>query len=192
MTENEHPASGDPALGAGIQTIVGSSRALPKGSQHAGEVSESQIIEASVYLRTRDEAAIMTKLGGIADPEVRRMVQANARTALYRDDLREVSDFVKSHGLFVTALAPARLLIRVAGSPSAIHAAFGVKLALYKDGSTKFRSFDGEIQLPEHLHALIESVLGLDSRFVAHTRIRQSHPAQSPSVGPNSLATRPS
>ncbi|NPD68546.1 S8/S53 family peptidase [Lichenicola cladoniae] len=188
MTETRHSASTGRAARTGFRTINGSCRALPEGSQHAGDVPADHIIEASIYLQPRDEAAITARLAAIADPDARRSALSDARTELYRGDMREVSDYATLHGLTVTLLAPARRLIRVAGSPSAIEAAFGTKLSLYRNGSTEFRGHDGDIQLPEHLHALVESVLGLDSRAVAHTRIVRPHQAQPNGLEPNKLA----
>ena len=182
MTETTPPASKH-----GFRTIAGSCRILPAGSREIGAVPEDHVVEASLYLRPRDESALTASLGGIADPDLRRSQLASGRTALYREDLRQVSDYAASHGLTVMEAAPARRLVRVGGPPSAIEAAFGTRLALYHDGAREFRGHRGDIQLPEHLHGLVESVLGLDSRAIAHTHIVRPHKAQPSGLEPNKI-----
>lgn len=189
MTETRHSTTASHAVRAGFRTISGSCRVLPEGSQHAGDVPADHIIEASIYLQPRDETAIAARLAAIAEPDARRGALSDARADLYRGDMREVANYATSRGLTVTQLAPARRLIRVGGSPAAIEAAFGTKLSLYRHGGAEFRGHDSDLQLPDHLHALVQSVLGLDSRAIAHTRIVRPHLAQSNGLEPNKLAT---
>ncbi len=186
MTETTHP-SAPPTPRHGFRTLVGSCRTLPSGSREVGAVPEDHVVEASIYLKPRDESGFTASFGSITDTDLRRSQLADARTALYREDLRQLSDYVTSQALTVMQVAPARRLIRVGGSPSAIEAAFGTRLALYHDGGSQFRGHQGDIQLPEHLHGLVESVLGLDSRAIAHTHIVRPHRAQPSGLEPNKI-----
>ncbi len=172
---------------AGFRALSGSCRTLPAGSTRVGAVPDDHVVEASIYLKPHDEAALNRELAAIADPDAKRAHLATARAALYRDDIRQVSAYASSHGLTVTQAAPARRLVQVAGSPSAIGAAFGTALSMYHAGGVEFRGHSGEVQLPEHLHGLVESVLGLDTRAIAHTRIVRPRLAQPAGLEPNKI-----
>ena len=188
MAETHHPTPTHPAARPGFRTLGGSCRRLPANSRHVGAVPDDHFIEASIYVRRRDETSLIADLGQAgADPDARRARLGAARTSLYLDDLRQVSDYASLHGLTVIEVAPARRLIRVGGSPSAIEAAFGTTLGLYEAGAGQFRGHVGDVELPEHLHGLVESVLGLDSRAIAHTRIVRPHKAQPAGLEPNKL-----
>ena len=185
MTTPPSPASTTPPHG--FRSLAGSCRTLPAGSTRVGEVPDDHVVEASIYLKPHDEAALNRELAAIADPDAKRAHLAAARAAFYRDDIRQVSAFASSHGLTVTQAAPARRLVQVAGSPSAIGAAFGTALSMYHADGVEFRGHSGEVQLPEHLHGLVESVLGLDTRAIAHTRIVRPRLAQPAGLEPNRI-----
>ncbi len=172
----------------GLRSLTGSCRALPAGSARVGAVPDDHVVEASIYLKPRDETAINRDLAAIADPDAKRAHLAQARAALYRDDIRQVSEYASSHGLTVMQAVPARRLVQVAGSPSAVGAAFGTTLSLYHADGVEFRGHSGEVQLPEHIHGLVESVLGLDTRAIAHTRIVRPRLAQPAGLEPNKIA----
>ncbi len=190
MTETQHSGrSGAAAPRPGYQAIQGSHRTLPTGSTRIGDVPEDHVIEASIYLKPRDETSSAAGLTGIADIEARRHQLATERAALYRDDMRAVADYAADHHLTVILQAPARRLVRVAGTPSAIEAAFGTQMALYTADGTEFRHHETDIALPDTLHGVVESVLGLDSRAIAHARIVRPRAAQPGGIEPNRIGT---
>ncbi len=181
------PSSASTTHAHGFLSLPGSCRALPAGSARVGAVPDDHVVEASLYLKPRDESALSRELAAIVDPDAKRAHLAAARAALYREDIRQVSEYASSHGLTVTQAAPARRLVQVAGSPSAIGAAFGTALSLYHADGVEFRGHSGEVQLPERLHGLVESVLGLDTRAIAHTRIVRPRLAQPAGLEPNKI-----
>ena len=193
MTETKHSAGAHAAPHAGsrpgFQAIQGSHRTLPSGSVRVGSVPEDHVIEASIYLKPRDETRLVEALAGVADVDARRHQLATERTALYRDDMHQVADYATAHHLTVILQAPARRLVRVAGTASAIEAAFGTTLSLYTHDGTEFRHHESDIALPDHLHGLVESVLGLDSRAIAHTRIVRPKAAQPGGIEPSKIGT---
>ncbi|WP_419728040.1 S53 family peptidase [Lichenicola sp.] len=193
MTETHHPASTHHAAATharrpGFRTLGGSARQLPANSRHVGAVPDDHFIETSIYVRRRDETALVASLDQAgSDPAARRVKLGAGRATLYANDLRELSDYASLHGLTVIQVDPARRLIRVGGNAAAIDAAFGTAMGMYDAGSGQFRGHVGDIQLPDHLHGLVESVLGLDSRAIAHTRIVRPHKAQPAGLEPNKI-----
>ncbi len=190
MTDTHHPAqaaatTARPTSRPGFQAISGSHRTLPAGSTRVGSVPEDHVIEASIYLKPRPEPA-PAATGSV---DQRRLELAAARTALYRDDMHAVADYATEHHLTVILQAAARRLIRVAGTPSALEAAFGTTMALYTQDGTEFRHHETDIALPDRLHGLVESVLGLDSRAIAHARIVRPRVAQPAGIEPNRIGT---
>ncbi|MCQ8278255.1 S53 family peptidase [Acetobacteraceae bacterium KSS8] len=187
MTETHKTAPAHHAMG--LRPIVGSTRALPRDAVCTGAVPDAHVIEASLNIRPRDETALHAKMNALGDPDARRKLMAHARETLYGPDIRALTDYANAHGLTVLESSAARRLVRVSGTPRAMEAAFGTKLELYTSGAETFRSHSGEVRLPENLHGIVDSVLGLDDRAIAHTRIVRPHVAQPGGLEPNKLAT---
>ena len=190
MAQMQHPTETGPTSvhpAPGYKTIPGSHRALPAGSVRVGSVPEDHVVEASIYLRPRDEAGLGDMMAGIAEVDARRQRLAALRTTLYRDDMHALADYVAGHGLTVLLEAPARRLLRVAGAPAAVEAAFGTRLSLYRADGVEFRHHDTDLGLPDAMHGLVESVLGLNNRAIAHTRIVRPRAAQPGGLEPNKI-----
>ena len=144
-------------------------------------------VSATIYLR-RDPAAA-------APPsaiEQARLPPA-ARTYLTREqaariygaapaEISEVAAFAAGHDLEVIEQSAPRRSVRVAGSATAMNRAFGVSLhtCSHADG-TSFRGFSSEITLPVAVSELVEGVLGLDNRRMAHSYLRASRQASTTS-----------
>ncbi len=166
--------------------IAGSRLAAPANAHPVGAMPKDVRIEVSIYLRPRDQHQTrQTMLTGSI--EQRRRQLAEHRATAHREDFRRVEEFVSAHGMTVLAVDPARRMIRAAGSPDSVTAAFGASLALYQQGGRTFRARTGTLEVPDAVHGLIESVLGIDGRPVAHTRIVRPKLAQPASVEPNQL-----
>ena len=166
--------------------IAGSRLAAPAQAQHLGAMPKGERIEVSIYLRPRDQHQTMqTMLTGSI--EARRRQLAEHRATSHREDIRRVEEFVSAHGMTVTAADPARRLIRASGTPDSVTSAFGAKLSLYEEDGRTFRARTGTLAVPDDVHGLIESVLGIDGRPVARTRIVRPKLAQPASVEPNKL-----
>ena len=90
------------------------------------------------------------------------------------DAVKAVKSFAMEFGL-TAEVEPARRVVTVSGSATAMQTAFGVKLYQHKaeDGST-YRVREGEICLPEELLAHVDAVLGLDNRPQAQPHFRVS------------------
>ena len=163
--------------------IAGSFLDAPRQGHHVGAVASDQRIEISIYLRPhhRHGAALTGSV------EARRNQVAHERTIAHKQDFRRVEEFLARHGLTVLAVDPGRRMIRAVGPASAMEAAFSTKLACYEERGHRYHGRTGGIAVPEHLHGVIESVLGLDARPVAHTRIVRPKLAQPAGLEPNRL-----
>lgn len=157
----------------------------PEGATPAGDVAADEAIEVSLYLRRRDAAP---DPAGTPDPQQRRLARHAQRAALHRDDIAQVAAFAAAHGLQVAA-EPARRLVRLSGTAAQMQRAFGTTLARYRDAGGIFRVRTAPLFLPRELHAVVESVLGLDTRPVARPRHRRLlAPAQQAGLRPNEVA----
>ncbi len=166
--------------------IAGSHLAAPAHGKPIGPVPIDQRIEVSIYLRPRDQHQTQqTALTGSIDQ--RRLQLAQQRASAHRDDFRRVEEFISEHGLSVVSIDPARRLLRASGTPACMESAFGAKLGLYEENGSTYRARTGTLEVPQDLHGLVESVLGIDGRPVAHTRIVRPRAAQPASVEPNQM-----
>ncbi|MGH7076694.1 MAG: S53 family peptidase [Acetobacteraceae bacterium] len=139
-----------------------SHREAPPGASVLGDVGRDETIEVSIYLKPRDQHA---------PADANRAARAARRTELHRDDIRLIRQFAAEHDLTVIAVEPVRRLVRLSGPAAAIEAAFRTRLQHYHDGTRGFRGVTGALSLPENLHPIVESVLGLDTRPAASPRI---------------------
>ena len=165
--------------------IAGSQIGAPAAAQHLGALPASQHIEISIYLRPRHHHG-HALTGSV---EERRHALRKQRETAHKADFRHVEEFLAAHGLTVLAVDPARRMIRAAGAASAMGTAFSTELHMYEEHGHRYHGRSGGLTVPNHLHGIIESVLGLDGRPVAHTRIVRPRVAQPAGVEPNRLAT---
>lgn len=149
---------------AGVLELMGSERLAPAGARRLGPLVAEETVEASLYLRRRDDPALLETVAGLAE---RRARLARHRQARHQPDLRLITEFAARAGLTVIAVDLARRLVRLAGPAARMEAAFGTRLSHYHDGTRRFRARTGALALPADLAAVVESVLGLDTRPVA-------------------------
>ena len=164
--------------------IAGSHLNAPRQARHAGAMPTGACIEISIYLQPRPAAA--DELTGSI--EERRRAMAQERAAAHQQDFRTVEEFLSQFGLTVMSVNPAQRMIRASGPVSAMEAAFGTQLACYQENGRHYHGRSGSISVPDHLHGIIQSVLGLDGRPVAHTHIVRPRVAQPAGFEPNKLA----
>jgi kumamolisin len=154
-----------------------SHREAPAGHRHA-DVAPDQAMEVSVYLKPRGG------LKGVTPAEM-----AARRASDHAGDIKLVEDFATQTGLRVAAVEPARRLVRLSGTAARMQAAFKTELGQYKDGAQEFRGRSGSLSLPAPVAAVVESVLGLDTRPAASPRrIRPRAATAGVSYLPNQVA----
>ena len=170
--------------------LDGSHRTIPAGARRVANLSADEPVEASLYLRRRDDPA---GLAETADPDRRRAILAEHRRAQYADDIRLIRAFAEESGLAVVSAEPARRLVRLAGPAGRMQAAFRTQLAHYDesgspDGGRRFRGRSGMLFLPEDVRAVVESVLGLDTRPAARRGLVRMRATQAvPGYLPNAM-----
>jgi kumamolisin len=86
--------------------------------------------------------------------------------------MAQVEAFARAHDLAVVEADAARRLIRLAGTATAMSAAFQVQLARVKHPEGTFRTRTGTIKVPAALVPIIEGVFGLDNRPTARAHFR--------------------
>jgi phospholipase C len=133
-----------------------------KTASRISSVPAKERVEVSVYLKPRKNRPA----GWVAKGNARKDLLAQ-RKLQHADDIKLVRAFAKEHGLNVTAVEPARRLIKLGGTAAQMQAAFRCELARYKEGKKIFRGRSGALSLPNGLLAVVESVLGLDTRPAA-------------------------
>jgi len=125
-------------------------------SVHVRDADPQERVEISLYLMddTADDADGST---GQDRLHAKRTVSLDA-------DLAKVNAFAHEHGLVTTLIEPGRLLVKLAGTASAMEKAFQIKLTYrhHKDGV--FRSRSETISVPEELADRVRAVLGFDTR----------------------------
>jgi len=166
------------------QDFTPSHKAPPGPScKRIGDVPAGDRFEVSIYLKPRSAGA------GSAGPDPRAHLAAT-RAAQHANDFKLVKEFASDHGLTVTGTEPAQRLIKLSGTAAQFQAAFQTTLSHYQDGNLTFRGRSGTLKLPTELHAVVESVLGLDDRPQALPRlVIRPAAAVSDSFMPNNVAS---
>jgi kumamolisin len=147
-------------------TEVASSRRAPPHGTRTGPVPADEVIEVSLYLKPRADAKT-----AIAAAHNRRAAIAQHRAANHASDIAQIKAFAAEHGLTVSAIDPARRLVKLAGSAAQIQAAFRTEVSCYHDGTRAFRGRTGALHVPDDIAPLIDAVLGIDTRPAAQPRL---------------------
>ncbi len=162
----------------GRQKLPGSHRDPVAGARHIGPVSSQEVIEVSLYLRDpADLAAQISALGDV--PRMSREEYASQHSAA-ATDIDKVKQFAQEHNLTVVSVDQVMRRVVLSGPVSTISAAFGADLQLYELEGSTFRGRTGSLEIPASLVGIVISVLGLDNRPQAHTRLRYYNAARFP------------
>jgi phospholipase C len=167
-----------------------SRRAAPLTATRTGDVPADEQIQVSVYLKPRDSEASAGAEPSVGDGPEPREALRHGRAARHADDIRLITDFANEQGLTVVSVEPGRRLVKLAGPAAKFEAAFRTQLGHFHDGKNRFRARSGALHMPEDVAAVVESVLGLDTRPAASPRlVRFNNAAALPGYLPNQVAT---
>jgi len=161
-----------------VAHIPGSTRHAPPG-RLLGEIDPQTRVEVSVYLKD------------IAQPPARisRRALREARHGRLAHKFAAIAKFATANGLEVTLEDPARRLVKLAGPAEKIQAAFGAKLQRFEHAGRTFVGRSGSLSVPHDIVDQIESVLGLDTRPQATSKIAFPRmPEQASGYLPNAVA----
>jgi kumamolisin len=120
---------------------------------------------------------------------VSRQALREARHGRLVHKFAAIAKFAAAHGLAVTLEDPARRLIKLAGPAEKMQIAFGAKLHHFEHEGRDFVGRSGSLSAPSDIVDQIESVLGLDTRPAATSKIAFPRvPAQASGYLPNAVA----
>ena len=152
----------------GRHALAGSVPAWTAAVAKSGDVSGAQAgIKAKVWLANRNDAEFEALAMAVSDPasaQYRQFIspaQYRARYAPTADQVAQVTRWLTSAGLRVTAVGPDHHFVAVSGSAAAIRAAFGTDLATYVVNGTTERAPTSEVTIPEALAGIVAHVSGL-------------------------------
>jgi kumamolisin len=141
------------------------------GDMHAiGRAPAGETFTVSVYLKDRTGIAAAHVAGGAPDRQSRASLRV-ARETDHAADIGALQGFAREHGLEVTRFDPARRLVQLSGSTTAIEKAFGTELHHYDVNGLICRARTGALHVPEDVADRIDAVLGLDTRPFATPKI---------------------
>ncbi len=163
MPEDSPKGSPRVALPHSAQSHTGQHRVL-------GKTEPQQSIKVSVIVRRRQPLDLQALQG-------RRLSRQEFADNYAADpkSFQAVREFAQQHGLTVdeAASSPERRTIVLEGTVEAMEKAFGVSLEDHEYRGQRFRSYSGTISLPQEHSAMIEAVLGLDSKPIAKPHFRR-------------------
>lgn len=163
-----------------IVDFLESHQSLPLEAQFVRPAAQDEIIEVSVYLKPRPDISSTSRT---EHTRLDLRESLNARRAIqHADDIRLLRDFAAENGLNVSEVQPGRRLIKLSGTAAQMQTAFGTTLSIYNDGRREFRGRTGLLRLPEDVHSVVESVLGLDNRQAAEPQFISLPQALQPAV----------
>ena len=174
------------AVRAGYMPLAGSERPRPDSHKLVGPADPEKLIGVTVMVRPRPGSPAPLSLAQWRNTPLAQ------RRALTREeyarthgadpaDLQKVMLFGSEHGLKVTESHAGRRAVILEGRPAQFNAAFGVTLNHYEapipvasrhpsapaeaPKSHIHHGYDGQLQIPESLHGIVQAVIGLDNRI---------------------------
>lgn len=138
--------------------LPGSHRSAPPGKK-TGAVNPDEQAEISVYLKAPPASSSA------------RATLRQTRSDQLAAPIGKLRGFAAGYGLKVTLEDPARRLVKLAGPLGKLQEAFGTTLDAMEQEGKAFRGRQGPLNVPSDLCGHIESVLGLDTRPAATSKI---------------------
>ena len=161
--------------------LPGSERAALPSARAVGAADPRERIEVTVVLRPRTTGEGVAAALSAQPPQTRQYL-SRAELAAARgaapEDVAQVEDFARAHGLEVVETNIARRSVVLAGTVAAFNAAFGVELQQYDHPGGTYRGRTGAIHVPEELVPIVQAVLGLDDRPQAAPHFRILPPTE--------------
>jgi kumamolisin len=150
-----------------------SDHAAPLNSRHVGKTSATQQITVTVVLKRAQPLDIASLKGRQLSRE--EYLNAHGATRAAMDQIRTLA---ARHGLALVHEDRAARRVWLRGTVQQLEQTFGVDLQDYEHtapspAGQSFHSFTGKMSVPEPESAVIETVLGLDTRPIAHPHIRR-------------------
>lgn len=161
--------------------IPDSKHERPQQGTSIGPTPADQEITVTVVLKRR-QPLNLASLGGRQMSRQEYLDQYGAPEAA----IERMRAFAARHGLTVVKTDRASRRVFLRGTVQQLQAAFAVTLHDYEHAGRRFHALTGDISVPETELGMIETVLGLDTRPVAHPHIR--YLSQIVNTNPNAAA----
>ena len=149
--------------------VAGSKRVPLVGSRLIGLTHPHAEIEVTLKLR-RQQALPELDRGPAKLMSRDQLAQTYGAS---EDDVNKVKSVFEGLGLKVVNADAGTRSVRLAGTVEAMQNAFNVKLFDYAHPDGNYRGRVGNVQVPQEVSNIVEAVVGLDNRRVAH---RKRHP----------------
>lgn len=158
--------------------LPGSDKKPLPDAHRVGDLHADERIEVTVRVRPRSGADLSQHISALAsgrDTSADHLTREQFAEKYGADpkDIGAVEDFARANGLAVVQSSVAQRSVVLAGSVSAMTAAFGVQLSLYDHPvGGAFRGRQGPIYVTPELEPIIEGIFGLDNRPAAKPHLR--------------------
>ena len=161
-----------------MAVLPGSLRRPAPGSVELGPLTGEEVLPVTVIVRPRRSAPpqptdedLTSRRGPPAERQHLSVREYRERYGAAARDLEAVKRHARKNKLrFVSVSEPLRSVL-LEGKATDLAAAFGAKLAYYREGDgDKYRARRGYLQVPDALAEIVESVHGFDSRPVPRLR----------------------
>jgi kumamolisin len=159
-----------PEASVRLVPLANSDHLAPRNCRHIGRTSPDQQITVTVVLRRAQPLDI----AGLKGRQLSREEYLNAHGAT-TDAIEQIRRLAARHGLTLVHEDRAARRVWLRGTAQQLEQTFGVQLNDYEHTAPAGRYFHavtGAISVPQPESAVIESVLGLDTRPIARPHIR--------------------
>jgi hypothetical protein len=158
------------------RALENSERKPAPGANKIGDADPKETILVSLRVRPRPASPAINHDELAATPHAkRRHLSREEYAAKYgaaQSDLDDVAAFAKSQGLRVVESSIPRRTVVLSGTVEQVNQAFGVSMKRYQTSNETYRGYEGTINVPENLAAIVQEVHGLDNRQVARPLFR--------------------
>ncbi|MER5950677.1 S53 family peptidase [Streptomyces sp. NPDC001904] len=147
--------------------LTGTRPTWATGSADRGATANGNKVTARVYLAGRDAKGLAAYAKAVSDPssasygKYLTAAQAQARFGATKEQISEVTQWLKDSGLTVTGTTAH--YVSVSGDVAATERAFGTQLHNYAKGKHTYRAPSGTASVPASLDGAVLTVTGLDS-----------------------------
>jgi kumamolisin len=169
--------------------LKGSERVVVSGATPVGPASPAELLQVTVLLRSRAQAADAkagsTKATDTEKVAVESLLKQRAadRQHLTREqfvtqrgalseDVQKIEQFAHEYGLTVVGSDLAKGTVTLTGTVANFSKAFDVELLNYQLAKGSYRGRTGAVHIPSELQGIVTAVLGLDNRPQAMPHFR--------------------
>lgn len=159
----------------GYKKVSGSEREALNNARPVGPVDANEHIEVTVYVRAPATSNLADKINEQIQQKSAPLSREeyNATQSATPEDVAKVEQFAREHHLTVVATEPVRRRIVLAGTASAMSAAFATDLQHYEYQGGGYRGRTGHLYVPEDLEQIVVGIFGLDDRPQAQPHVQR-------------------